>query len=316
MASLRNLNQSGPFWDFVNNFDNNFDFDVPADSSSGRRPWGGPQSQRDRRRGPPPPFATQDGPPPFDAKTSPLPNDAEMPFRGPPPPGAPNGSAPPLRTPEGSDDEQGTGPEHRRRGSRGPHGHHGRARGGPRSGRGRHGGPGAGYPGFGWGHHGWAGPPPPMGEGWNMNNFASFFPDAQRFMANFLNRDDPTTSSKKQGDFVPSVDVFDTEASYVVHVSLAGAKKEDIAVNWEAESSLLNITGIIHRPGDEDLLKTLALDERKIGPFERKVRLGSRSNPAQIDIDRISAKLEDGVLKIDVPKEDKDFVEIKKVDVQ
>jgi HSP20 family protein len=101
-----------------------------------------------------------------------------------------------------------------------------------------------------------------------------------------------------------------------VHVSLPGAKKEDVGVNWDAEKSELSIAGVIYRPGDEDFLKSLALDERKVGAFERKVRLGSRANPAQVDTDMITAKLEDGILRVEVPKLDKDYVEIKKVDIE
>jgi HSP20 family protein len=63
-------------------------------------------------------------------------------------------------------------------------------------------------------------------------------------------------------------------------------------------------------------LKTLALNERKVGPFERKIRLGTRANPAQIDADGISAKLEDGVLRVEVPKMDSGFVEVRKVDIE
>lgn len=117
-------------------------------------------------------------------------------------------------------------------------------------------------------------------------------------------------------DFKPEADIFDTEMAFVVHVSLPGAKKEDVAVNWDAEKSELSIGGVIHRPGDEEFLKTLALDERKIGAFERKIRLGSRANPAQVDVDGISARFEDGILIVNVPKEDKDFVEVKKVDIE
>lgn len=117
-------------------------------------------------------------------------------------------------------------------------------------------------------------------------------------------------------DFKPEADIFDTETAYVVHVSLPGAKKEDVGVNWDSEKSELSIAGVIYRPGDEDFLKTLALDERKVGAFERKVRLGSRANPAQVDADMITAKLEDGILRVDVPKLDKDYVEIKKVDIE
>ena len=117
-------------------------------------------------------------------------------------------------------------------------------------------------------------------------------------------------------DFKPEADVFDTEAAFIVHASLPGAKKEDIAVSWDAEKSELSLTGVTYRPGDEDFLKTLALDERKIGAFERKVRLGSRAHPAQVNADDITAKLEDGILFITVPKQDKDYVEVKKVDIE
>lgn len=103
----------------------------------------------------------------------------------------------------------------------------------------------------------------------------------------------------------------------MIHVSLPGAKKEDVGVNWDAEKSELNIAGVIYRPGDEEFLKTLALNERSVGPFERKIRLGTRAVPAQIDVEGISAKLEDGLLRVEVPKlKETGFVEIKKVDIE
>ena len=117
-------------------------------------------------------------------------------------------------------------------------------------------------------------------------------------------------------DFAPEADIFDTEDAYVVHMSLPGAKKEDVGVNWDADKSELNVAGVIYRPGDEDFLKTLALDERKVGVFERKVRLGSKQSPAQVESDGISAKMEDGILMITIPKIDKDFVDVKKVDIE
>lgn len=140
-----------------------------------------------------------------------------------------------------------------------------------------------------------------------LNNLAELF-QSQLF-------GDGPSSSKTPDDFRPDVDVFDTPAAFVVHVALPGAKKEDVGVNWDAEKSELAIAGVIHRPGDEEFLKTLALDERKVGVFERKVRLGSRANPAQIDVEGISARMEDGVLRVEVPKMDGGFVEIRKVDI-
>ncbi len=146
-----------------------------------------------------------------------------------------------------------------------------------------------------------------------LGELANLF-QSQFFGENTEANNTKTTDAKTE-DFKPEVDVFDTTDSYVVHISLPGAKKEDVGVNWDAEKSELSIAGVVYRPGDEELLKTLALDERKVGVFDRKVRLGSRANPAQVDVDGISAKLEDGVLRVDVPKQDAEYVEIKKVDI-
>lgn len=121
--------------------------------------------------------------------------------------------------------------------------------------------------------------------------------------------------SSNSKDFTPPADIFDTADAYVVHVSLPGAKKEDVGVNWDADKSELNIAGVIYRPGDEEFLKTLALDERKVGVFDRKVKLGSKANPANVDSDAISAKMEDGVLLVTIPKTE-EFVDVKKVDIE
>jgi HSP20 family protein len=125
-------------------------------------------------------------------------------------------------------------------------------------------------------------------------------------------------NKEEEGDsnFRPEADVFDTESAYVIHLSVPGAKKEDISVTWDAEKSEVAVSGIVHRPGDEEFLKTLAMDERKVGLFERKIRLGSLANPAQVDVDAISAKLEEGILKVEIPKLDKDYVEVKMVDIE
>lgn len=101
-----------------------------------------------------------------------------------------------------------------------------------------------------------------------------------------------------------------------MHLSLPGAHKEDIGVSWDPEKSELNIAGVVHRPGDEEFLKALALDERKVGAFDRKVRLGTRATPAQVDVDGITAKLENGILVVEVPKLNQDFVEVHKVDIE
>jgi HSP20 family molecular chaperone IbpA len=106
-------------------------------------------------------------------------------------------------------------------------------------------------------------------------------------------------------DFEPHADVFDTPAQYVIHLSLPGAKKQDLGVDWDGENSVLRIAGVVYRPGaDEELLKHLAVDGRKreVGVFEKSIRLGTKRDPAAIDVAGIKAKMSDGVLVVAVPK--------------
>ncbi|CAG7963002.1 unnamed protein product [Penicillium olsonii] len=106
-------------------------------------------------------------------------------------------------------------------------------------------------------------------------------------------------------DFRPSVDVFDTPTQYVIHASLPGAKKSDLSIDYDAEESVLHLAGVVYRPGiNEELHNALAMEERgqEIGVFEREVRFGTRAAPASVIVDGISAKLEDGILNVTLPK--------------
>lgn len=202
----------------------------------------------------------------------------------------------------------------------GPHGHHGpphcgdRGRGGFARGARCAGGP----------RHGHANGPFGAGAApWTQNmDFGKLAEIFGSYLGN-LNpdhaHDNGTDTNNKTAnhDFTPAADVFDMESAYHVHISLPGAKKQDIGVTWDADNSILNVAGVVHRPGNEDFLKTLAMGERKdVGVFERKIRLGTRAEPAAVDMEGISAKMEDGVLMVTVPKLDQDFVDVKKVDIE
>jgi HSP20 family protein len=114
-----------------------------------------------------------------------------------------------------------------------------------------------------------------------------------------------TSPRNNDADFEPRADIFDTPESYIIHLSLPGAKKSDVGVDWDGENSVLRIAGVVHRPGaTEELLSHLVIDGRKreTGVFEKTIRLGTRSEPASIDVAGISAKMTDGVLVVTVPK--------------
>jgi len=292
MPNIRYINQSAPFWDFVASMEQG---EHPfANNAQGQQqswgPWGrrGPHHHHHGgipHRGPPPYSGQSDEAGPSNEKAADSPDTAQnedVNMSSNEKDAVPD---PPEDTPQEGCGERskrrcGGEPGARRCGGRGGVRGFGGPRGfhhGP-----RHGGPGAWGPGF-------------------------------RMLSSLFQTEGQEGES---GDWAPDVDVFDTESSFVVHVSLPGANKDDVGVTWDPERSELQIAGVVHRPGDEAFLKTLALDERKVGAFERKIRLGTRAQPAQIDIDSISAKFENGILVVDVPKMIGEFVEVKKVDIE
>jgi HSP20 family protein len=136
--------------------------------------------------------------------------------------------------------------------------------------------------------------------------------DAQRSGETLVPEDGDNENS-----FVPPVDIFSTETAYILHVSLPGAKKEDVGVNWDSDKGVLNLAGVVYRQGDEEFLKTLSKSERKVGVFERSIKLPpGEEEKEEVDSDAIAAKLEDGVLVVTVPKVEKEWTEVKRVDIQ
>ncbi|CAM1506889.1 Fc.00g065300.m01.CDS01 [Cosmosporella sp. VM-42] len=217
-----------------------------------------------------------------------------------------------------------------------PHGRRGCGRGrGGLGGRGHRGGcgRGRGRGGFFHGHFGphhgpgafpgaYAPPPYPGSEGASPFDFGGFLRGwaGHPFFRNLREQAQhfQTAQPENEDSFAPPVDIFNTESAFILHVALPGAKKDDIGVNWDEDSGILNIAGVVHRPGDEDFLNTLSSAERKVGMFERNVPLPPSGSPARDEIDglNITAKMEDGVLIITVPKVEKEWTEIRKVDIE
>lgn len=210
--------------------------------------------------------------------------------------------------------------------------HHGHAHG-----PGRHGGRGGweGRGGWGgrrgWGGHGGPRGPPSFGAsgagGFDLSallNSLSAHPLAQAFRSYTeqaaANRSGATLVPEDNGEensFTPPIDVFSTSSAYILHVALPGAKKEDVGVNWDAEKGSLNLAGVVYRQGSEEFLKTLSQSERKVGVFERVIKLPpGNEEKEEVDGDAITARLEDGVLVVTVPKLEKEWTEVKRVDIE
>lgn len=213
--------------------------------------------------------------------------------------------------PEGASGRAGRGGT----GSRG--GMHGAARGGPHAGRGRGRGRGRGLGpgrgrGRGMGHHAHMASHHRKGSGSHAPGFglpALIGNLGSRLGLNFngsSNSGDETEQKRGPNGFVPRADVFDMPPRYIVHVSLPGAKKQNINVDYQPALSVLHISGTVNRPPgiQKKQMDGLVVDGRKneIGPFEKIIHLGTRLNPANIAVKKITSKLEDGVLFVFLPK--------------
>ncbi|KAI0183262.1 HSP20-like chaperone [Xylaria flabelliformis] len=125
-----------------------------------------------------------------------------------------------------------------------------------------------------------------------------------------------SATPNQDGVFVPPVDIFSAEKAYILHVTLPGAAKEDINVSWDGDK--VNITGVVHRPGNGELLGALVSSERKVGMFERSIKLPPPGSSENEDVDGygITAKMENGILIVTVPKVEKDWTEVHKVEIE
>lgn len=100
----------------------------------------------------------------------------------------------------------------------------------------------------------------------------------------------PTPRTKKR--FSPDVDVFESEEGWTVILDVPGIPRKDLTV--ELDGSRLIVGGArapVKRSG-----KT-AVAERASGRFEREFLI-----PAQVDHPNIRARLEHGVLTVNLPR--------------
>lgn len=94
--------------------------------------------------------------------------------------------------------------------------------------------------------------------------------------------------------WAPRVDVVDNDDAYVVHADLPGVLKDDLKINYQ--DGVLSISGerkLENKESDENYVRV----ERSYGRFDRSFKL-----PQSVDVAKIEAKYNDGVLTVTVPK--------------
>ncbi|HEX5685289.1 MAG TPA: Hsp20/alpha crystallin family protein [Ideonella sp.] len=91
------------------------------------------------------------------------------------------------------------------------------------------------------------------------------------------------------------IDVTESDKAYQVRAEIPGAKREDIRV--VVDGNYVSITAQVHKEKEESTDSRLLLKETYVGNLSRGFSLAS-----DIDEKRVVARLEDGILKLTLPK--------------
>lgn len=97
-----------------------------------------------------------------------------------------------------------------------------------------------------------------------------------------------------QGTWSPAVDIYENETSFVLTAEVPGLQSSDIDIQVVDRNLVLRGERRWEREPKEEHFHRL---ESSYGKFERTFSLSQR-----IDVENITAKLEDGVLRVVLPK--------------
>ena len=114
------------------------------------------------------------------------------------------------------------------------------------------------------------------------------------FFADFFRRFSPPAAWSGNGAGEIRIDVTENDKVYEVRAEMPGVKKEDIRVN--VDGNFVSIAAEVKQEKEEKSARSL-LRETYRGSVSRGFSL-----PAEIDAKGVSAKFEDGVLKLQLPK--------------
>lgn len=118
---------------------------------------------------------------------------------------------------------------------------------------------------------------------------------ADQVLNNFLHND-YHEDYLKNSTFRPATNIFETDNNFSVEILLPGFKKEDVQMSYHENV----LTVKVELPENKEEEKQEYRYERRefgVYNFERKFRI-----PKTVDSDNISARFEDGILKLELPK--------------
>jgi len=100
--------------------------------------------------------------------------------------------------------------------------------------------------------------------------------------------------SMETASYLPSANIKEEENGYVLDLSAPGYNKADITI--AVENEVLTISGN-HQEQTEEKKDNFLTREFRTGSFKRSFNLGKL-----IDTEKINAKYENGILRVELPK--------------
>jgi len=123
-------------------------------------------------------------------------------------------------------------------------------------------------------------------QGWNP--FRELV-DLQERMSKLL---ESSVGDGQVTSWVPAVDIEETDDAFLVEAELPGVKRDDVTV--ELQNNELMIHGEVKERERTGILRRRT---RRTGQFDYRVVL-----PGEVDADNVEANLQEGVLRVKVPK--------------
>ncbi len=129
----------------------------------------------------------------------------------------------------------------------------------------------------------------------SLSALDEFSSDMERVFDSLLGRTvGPALRANHAGKFAPTLDISETATDFEVAIDLPGVKPEDVKVEMHGDK--LTISG--HREANKESKdKNFHRVERSSGSFFRAITV-----PNDLDVDKIDAHYEQGVLHVKLPK--------------
>jgi HSP20 family protein len=125
-----------------------------------------------------------------------------------------------------------------------------------------------------------------------VNLFDQFNDEMNRYFSSMR-----STAANQEHDWTPAVDIHEEDSRYMMTADIPGVNRDDVEITLE--DGVLTVKG--ERKSETEVAEEgYRRRERIYGTFVRQFNL-----PDTVDTANISAKAEDGVLKIEIPKQEK-----------